>query len=354
MRIHLELEDLTRVRMVESASPVLESIFALQMLSGPTNPVFRDWRRQAEVAVGRRLNDVTELLRRHQPVPDLLWLADRETKIPAHGYFAHQGARQRAVPVVFDFCRLAVLPYWSSLRRYLQSYREARGQHVIQRGVDSLLRTLHPLLSWEPPVLTIPDGRDRDVYLSGRGLSFKMSLFLGTTPGLVMDPDAGGSVQLVVPVPVTGETASVLRAPSEDEEGALGALVGHTRAAALQVMADGCTTGELSDRLGISLAGASKHAKVLRKAGLIVTARNGNSSLHSLSSLGLALLKAVTTRASKPRSTDEGRLDGALDIGSALSGGRRESHPPAPTDPGVNLSAHRALVILITRRWRAR
>ena len=37
-----------------------------------------------------------------------------------------------------------------------------------------------------------------------------------------------------------------------------------------------------------------------------------------------------------------------------MSGGRRESHPPAPTDPGVNLSAHRALVILITRRWRAR
>jgi hypothetical protein len=32
------------------------------------------------------------------------------------------------------------------------------------------------------------------------------------------------------------------------------------------------------------------------------------------------------------------------------SGGRRESHPPAPTDPYVNLSIHTALVILITRR----
>ncbi len=36
--------------------------------------------------------------------------------------------------------------------------------------------------------------------------------------------------------------------------------------------------------------------------------------------------------------------------GDALSGGRRESHPPAPTDPGVNLSVYRAPVILITRR----
>src|SRR6476620_7745848 len=32
------------------------------------------------------------------------------------------------------------------------------------------------------------------------------------------------------------------------------------------------------------------------------------------------------------------------------SGSRRESHPPAPTDPYVNLSIHTALVILITRR----
>ena len=33
------------------------------------------------------------------------------------------------------------------------------------------------------------------------------------------------------------------------------------------------------------------------------------------------------------------------------SGGRRGSHPPAPTEPYVNLSIHTALVTLITRRW---
>ena len=35
-----------------------------------------------------------------------------------------------------------------------------------------------------------------------------------------------------------------------------------------------------------------------------------------------------------------------------LSGGRGESHPPAPTDPGVRVSPHRALVILIIRNRR--
>jgi hypothetical protein len=32
-----------------------------------------------------------------------------------------------------------------------------------------------------------------------------------------------------------------------------------------------------------------------------------------------------------------------------VSGSRRESHPPAPTDPGVTIARHRALVILSTR-----
>src|SRR6266540_6713818 len=34
-----------------------------------------------------------------------------------------------------------------------------------------------------------------------------------------------------------------------------------------------------------------------------------------------------------------------------VSGGRGEFHPPAPSDPGVTVSRHRALVVLVTRVW---
>jgi hypothetical protein len=34
----------------------------------------------------------------------------------------------------------------------------------------------------------------------------------------------------------------------------------------------------------------------------------------------------------------------------SLMGGRRESHPPAPPEPGVNLSAHRAPIIRFVLR----
>ena len=53
----------------------------------------------------------------------------------------------------------------------------------------------------------------------------------------------------------------------------------------------GSRFGERVVRLGISLAGASKHAKVLRKAGLVTTSRHRNTALHTLTPLGFALLE---------------------------------------------------------------
>jgi hypothetical protein len=38
-------------------------------------------------------------------------------------------------------------------------------------------------------------------------------------------------------------------------------------------------------------------------------------------------------------------------LGHIGSSSRGDFHPPALTDPGVNLSIHRALVILVTRTW---
>jgi DNA-binding transcriptional ArsR family regulator len=86
-------------------------------------------------------------------------------------------------------------------------------------------------------------------------------------------------------------------APSFSEAGgpSLGRLVGHTRSAVLQAIRLGCTTSELARRAGVSLASASQHAAVLREAGLVVTLRNGNAVLHTLTPLGAALLRGGAT-----------------------------------------------------------
>lgn len=47
------------------------------------------------------------------------------------------------------------------------------------------------------------------------------------------------------------------------------------------------------------------------------------------------------------------RVHSHLPVLAILSGGRRGSHPPAPTDPGVTVSRYPALVILVIRQWGA-
>jgi len=82
---------------------------------------------------------------------------------------------------------------------------------------------------------------------------------------------------------------------------ALDALIGRTRAAVLHCVEDGCSTTELACRCGVSIASASQHASVLRDAGLLLTQRRGGSVLHSLTSLGAAVLTGhVTTLPPRP------------------------------------------------------
>ncbi|MEU8191559.1 winged helix-turn-helix domain-containing protein, partial [Micromonospora carbonacea] len=73
---------------------------------------------------------------------------------------------------------------------------------------------------------------------------------------------------------------------------ALAALLGRTRAAVLEATDAGCTTGEVARRLRISPAAASQHATVLRNAGLLVSHRDRNTVLHTLTPLGRAILDA--------------------------------------------------------------
>jgi DNA-binding transcriptional ArsR family regulator len=53
------------------------------------------------------------------------------------------------------------------------------------------------------------------------------------------------------------------------------------------------STTEVARQLRISLSSASEHATVLREATLVTTQRSGNLSLHSITSLGVALLNGL-------------------------------------------------------------
>ncbi|MER7213429.1 winged helix-turn-helix domain-containing protein [Streptosporangium sp. NPDC000239] len=279
LRIHFTVEDLARLRMAATLGPVTESVFALDLF-GRGGAVPGEWRKGVRERMNGEAAHVERLARERRPVEELLDVV------------THTRSDSQAISAVLAFCQAAVLPYWGRVRGYLELERETFGRITITNGVECLLDTLHPKLMWNPPVLEVPHDTDRDVHLDGRGLLLSPSFFLQVKHCLFLDREQEtGLPALVVSVPWTPGVLTELVAEPMTADEALGALVGHTRAAAMQALTNSCTTGVLSERLGISLAGASKHAAVLRKAGLITTARNRNTALHTLTSLGVALLR---------------------------------------------------------------
>jgi len=296
LRLHFTAQDLARVRMTATAGPIAESVFALDLFARNSSIAFSGWRRQVRRHLGPRVDAVDQLTRCCRPLPDLLWLLEQDGRAPDR----RPCQRRQVLAVLAEFRRAAVVPYWRRTRRQLEVERDARGRIMITKGVEHLLSTLHPGLRWRPSTLEVPDERQLDVYLDGSGLLLSPSLFLFDRPGVVIDaeretgpPVLAFSVSLNATAITTlcGTPQAADQADPADQ--ALAALIGHTRAAALQALTDPCTTSELAQRLNISSAGASQHATVLREAGLITTCRNRNTALHSVTRLGMDLLRSA-------------------------------------------------------------
>jgi DNA-binding transcriptional ArsR family regulator len=152
-------------------------------------------------------------------------------------------------------------------------------------GVEALLRTLRPAAAWSAGELQVPAHRDQELRLDGRGPRLIPSYFCVSGPLTMFDPAL--TPVLIYPV----ERPPDAYPARHTRPGALGALIGTTRAAVLQaVHTNPRTTEDLARRVGISAASASEHASVLRQAGLITSRRDRNRMEHLVSPLGLALL----------------------------------------------------------------
>ncbi|ONI88793.1 hypothetical protein ALI22I_17575 [Saccharothrix sp. ALI-22-I] len=273
-------------------------MFALEMLSRPNNVYFSNWIQRVNTQLGSRAHAIRAIIKSTRPVPDLLFTL--ESSRASEKTTRSSGLSSSEILAAVDgFCRLAVMPNWRRMLRYLEAERDARGRILTTGGVERLLGTLHPQVKWNPPVLEVPDEREGDVRLNGRSLLLAPSLFLVNKSAVLIDADrADGQPILSFASPPDLKAANGLwEMWDEYDRGdqALSALVGRTRAAVLLALADtSSTTGELADRLRVSAAAISQHTGVLRAAGLISTRRNRNMVLHTLNPLGTALLSGDT------------------------------------------------------------
>ncbi|OEJ43196.1 transcriptional regulator [Streptomyces agglomeratus] len=328
LRIHFTAEDLARTRVAATIGVAAETYYSLELLRENRNPAYlRQWRSAVAGRMGADTRPLTSLVPRRGPGLDLLALmgdvpsldhaVDNLLRAPVarlrrefQGLDFHPGhlswarrvsegdrdARRELAEAVRACHRLTVEPYWHKGRTELVALSSRCANLMLEGGIDLLLRSLcAPLVRWRPPVLEAPYPRRTEVHLRGRGLIITPTVFSPRPVSLLWDPlDTAQPPRLTVPCLREALTGAEPTEPGGSPGRNLESLLGRTRAAALNVTAEGCTTTELARRLEVSAAAASQHATVLRNADLITTSRRGGSVQHRITPLGLALLRTGT------------------------------------------------------------
>lgn len=268
LRMHFGSDDIARTQIASSLAPSWELVLALRLLHPQRGGRrFIDWRRKVTAALrAAGLGDTLDLLFALDPgVPDLAPID----------------------PTALRRCyELLIAPYHRSIEAAVNRDRAARMHALASGGVEGLFDSLRPLVHWSSGELRVPDLPDQQLHLDGRGLLLIPSYFCVDGPLTMVDP--GLPPVLVYPVKRSPHVVAGHDAGSPD---ALRSLIGTTRAAVLEAIGSRhTTTSELAARAGISVASASEHTTILRRAGLVTSHRDRNRMLHHLTALGLALL----------------------------------------------------------------
>jgi DNA-binding transcriptional ArsR family regulator len=325
LRIYFGSDDLARTKVAGGPDPLWELGLSLQMLRPQRgDALFTTWRHAARRAIrDSHMGPIVDLLLALNPnvgyFPDFLnpieathglepgLEAIRSTPISALSHDIRRLAATRRLPAgarrldagepeilleltgamrtVYD---LTVAPYRHSIDTAIDRDRRRRLDAFTRDGVEGMLTSLRPMMSWSHGELSVPSHRDQELHLAGRGLLLIPSYFCVSGPLTMFK--ASLSPVLVYPVERGREAPLGHATPAS---GGLDALMGPTRAAVLDALGTRktITTTELARLVGISTASASEHAKVLRDAGLLISHRDRNRMLHHLSGLGLALLE---------------------------------------------------------------
>jgi len=318
LRIHFTGADLARTRLASAPDPLWELSLSIHVLrSRRPDITLGDWRK----TIGDRLRfgaparaEVDLLLELNPPFgyfPDFLTPAEAQTGFSA-GVDAIVRTPQRQVRRDLDllarhtrpslqatdvlrtggmtalrrslvrYREVALDPIWSRVRTAVEADLAGRRNQLAHEGVDGLLAGLGAATRWTGDVIEIESYHgDRELHLNGRGLTLIPAFFKAPGRPITL-VDENLPPVLVYPIDRAGGENGRPRALSE--------LIGRTRAAVLEAVVHGSTTGEVARRLGVSPASASQHLTVLRDNGLVMSVREGNRVRHLPTPLGRSLL----------------------------------------------------------------
>lgn len=330
LRLHLTVEDLAQVVLFNHSLPQMnEAVLSLQILRRTDQWVrYGPWRSALQGQLPALVGPLAELVPVRGWIPDFLTptiidthdgadvlegirstsgrqvagdlrkLADHHPVPSWVGSLAHGDADTMLALTqgLEAYHQVAIAPHVQRMQGALDHDLAIRTTILAERGVGALLRSLHPALRWEPPVLTIPAPYDTDVHLSGNGLVVVPMVFCGPTPRFLPNQSPDDIPVLAYQLPIDPSTGPFASPPSGHRK-ALDKVLGTSRSLILHLIhtTPGLTSGQLAQRAYLSLASVSEHTTALRNAGLITSHRDHARVRHYSTSTTTALLSTEQT-----------------------------------------------------------
>ncbi|MFD8642674.1 ArsR/SmtB family transcription factor [Streptomyces zaomyceticus] len=328
-------QELVRLRVATSVDPLWEIALSLHLLQNRTAPLtFGPWRREVGAALRRTgllpaAHDLMRLCPDGAYFPDFLTPGrgdldieaglDRLLATPRRRLLAEltrlhthtRGPVPPGVRLLADGCpqtlrrlgdslrayyRVAVEPYLPAMRAHAASDRAQRAEAALTHGAEGMLTGYDDLPGWEyrHGRLRAPYPVDRELLLRGRALTLVPAFFCVRAPlALVNESLPPVLVHPLAPTP------GWLERRRGTPTGPVAQLIGPSRAELLRMLDRPMTTTDLAVALRLAPSTASRHASVLRDAGLLLSHREGVRVLHRRTRLGEALLDGALTVGSR-------------------------------------------------------
>jgi len=182
---------------------------------------------------------------------------------------------------------------WPQLRALCERDVVHRAGQLSSSGWAAALDGLHPRVRWRNGAIEVlRTAEHRSVPLGGEGLLLVPSAFLW--PHVAAHIDQPWPAALIYPA---RGVAALWETPAPATPGALGDLVGRTRAGLLTVLDRPASTTQLARSLGLATGAVGDHLTILHHAGLLTKARSGRSVLYRRTPLADALVAATSSPA---------------------------------------------------------
>ena len=192
--------------------------------------------------------------------------------------------RDRVADLLAHCWQLLVEPHWPRLRDRIEADVAYRTRILADYGLERMLGDLHPRVRWAGRSLVISGMGTGRRHLGGAGLLLIPSAFGWPSVAPVIDPPSRPALAY----PARG-IAELWQPARTAQSGALARLLGRTRAALLESLAEPASTHTLARRHELAASTVSEHLAALRDARLVTSRRDRHAVMYRQTPLGAAL-----------------------------------------------------------------